>query len=719
MIEAELNKKEQRTGASSKRRAAPSAAPPPKTQRAGAYGAGLGKPLVGTGKPLVGTGKPLMGVDLPMPSAPKPPTSKPKRQKAGQGSRTNDPLLDAIAEGDPLTPTSPASFAGSVGSIGSAALDFGELEEGVTESNFMQFIDDGTNDMPLPEHEGIVDEAPAVGMHVVVDAEGSGAPPTSAAPVGTSARPAPSNVGLVVAVHNDATCDVRLLDCQGCSEGKLIKRLQPHQRAIACSGCLCVNLPMALPTLRCSGCDKHIKNGSTYHRDRDPSRRVKLCSGCFDDLGAGTIPEHLRELDDLHEDAFEKTTWRATEEEDYDHYVQCEGECRRWYHYICGNYPDVSLLPRDKTLEQQAFICNGCRSKLPPTSSALARSEKLYRLQTRKAAELPTCRLSDAIEGHVSASLRKAGKACRDLTVRVVSNKQYTYPAIAEMKSRYGDAYPEEFPYQSKMVLAFQTIQGRDVCCFAMYVQEYGPHCPQPNTNRTYISYLDSVPYLQTSPAGERTFVYHAIINGYLKHACRLGYEFAHIWVAPPQSGDEYIFHCRPHHPKHGHRAMSMSKLRSWYEALLAAAAADDIVRDTHDISSEVEHLTSVRDFPLFYGDFFPDELSRMLKPAEPASSSRGPPTLVRESSLAIAQKVRKRAKEVRKRFLVAKLNTAPAAERLDPTDVSNAPHRANDLVDSRLSFLHTCISRHWQFDELRRAHYSTMMLLADLGGAS
>ena len=92
-------------------------------------------------------------------------------------------------------------------------------------------------------------------------------------------------------------------------------------------------------------------------------------------------------------------------------------------------------------------------------------------------------------------------------------------------------------------------VGGRDVLLFAVYVQEYDGDCPPPNTNRTYISYVDSVPFLDSAPANARTPVYHAVLGGYLEHAAACGFEYCHLWVAPPEGSTEYAFRARARRP--------------------------------------------------------------------------------------------------------------------------------------------------------------------------
>ena len=43
--------------------------------------------------------------------------------------------------------------------------------------------------------------------------------------------------------------------------------------------------------------------------------------------------------------------------------MQCEGECKRWYHFTCCMYPDPAQLPQEWSLEKQRFLCPVCRKK--------------------------------------------------------------------------------------------------------------------------------------------------------------------------------------------------------------------------------------------------------------------------------------------------------------------------------------------------------------------
>jgi len=621
----------------------------------------------------------------------------------------------------------------------------------------MELIDRGANDFgsmePLPNMPKQGDDDLQIGQHVAVDLkrltpDQGGGPPDDVGPnaILTTHRPNfKSNVGRVTRLLPGGGCSVSLVctcaagegeyadrsnpeafiglggdgccgPCAPCGAGTEVPMIHTTQRQIVCSTCLHVNLPMALPQIYCSGCSRQIKNGQKFHKERGANMNVKLCTHCFQDLSCGTVPELLHDYD-LDPHGFETDTWNAKENVDYDGFVQCEGACKRWYHYVCALFPDVARLPNEWGLEAQIFVCKECRRRADP---ALKDSLRLVALHDRRAAALRRHPLSDAIEEFLAKKMRKNGIILNGFVVRVVSSRRYTFPALPLMKQRYPD-YPDDFPYDSRVLIAFQEIDGRDVCVFAMYVQEYGPSCPQPNTNRTYISYLDSVRMITTNPPNQRKPVHHAIINGYLANARDRGFEHAHIWVAPPQPGDEYIFHCHPPDKVHGNRTMSMQKLREWYITLLDYAQADGIVSSYDDIQNEVSHLTSIREFPLFEGDFFPDHVKTMLAP--PAQPAAGPPTLMRESSHALANSLKKKTHSMRKRFLVAKLTSTPgsgthgAAAAADAAAVGWDYELSDGLVDKRMDFLELCKERHWQFNEVRRAHYSSMMVLAALGG--
>ena len=415
-------------------------------------------------------------------------------------------------------------------------------------------------------------------------------------------------------------------------------------------------------------------------------------------------------------------------------------------------------------------MCDSCLPSLPTSGKAASQRAKLMALRARRAADLPSCALSQCIEEEVRDTLREAGVSTPSaLVVRVVSRKRMLFEAVRELKQRYGSSYAAEFPYLSQAILCFQQVRrqtpppfpshlppcslptqpmppshlpsphpnhlvlgrprrilqvgGKDVCLFAMYVQEYDADCPPPNTNRVYISYVDSVRYLDSAPSGARTAVYHAILNGYLKHARDRGFLHAHLWVAPPTDAVEYIFHGRP---SDGRPPMSTATLTRWYERMLDSARRRGIVASYSDLETYLQQLASVRDFPLFDGDFFPDKIQEVIErakhpPPPPPPGARakakakavGLPRLQRSETFAIAEGMRREASGSQYAFLVASLATAG-----EPLNVPREKHIGpHELVDDRAHFLDLAITRHWQFDTLRRAQWSTMMILAALGG--
>ena len=215
-------------------------------------------------------------------------------------------------------------------------------------------------------------------------------------------------------------------------------------------------------------------------------------------------------------------------------------------------------------LDGELFVCEHCEAAagakllLPPPSSSSAAQPKyrakkmegaaLAALRSRQASDLPRCSMAAAIEDFLSKEIESAGVVLPSpVVIRVVSRKDYLFPALKEFKQRYGEKYPHEFPYSSQVplhshalnrprnliasppstslsqvLLAFQSVGGqgvspRDVCLFAMYVQEYDESCPQPNTNRVYISYVasrlpsPSIPFHRLHPRPSPSIPFHSL----------------------------------------------------------------------------------------------------------------------------------------------------------------------------------------------------------------
>ena len=245
----------------------------------------------------------------------------------------------------------------------------------------------------------------------------------------------------------------------------------------------------------------------------------------------------------------------------------------------------------------RAYYCKKCKQYEP--SSETVREI----MEHNDALNLPQIPMGSFIEEQVGKDLDDAGLSCTPVTVRVVSSllmTSYTPERLVAHQEALGANFPKEFPYKSKALLAFQKRDGLDVCIFALYVQEYGPDCPEPNRNRVYISYLDSVRYFESSPAGHRSTVYHSMLVAYLQWTRMLGFKHVHIWVEPPKMGDEYIFFARSDQQR---KPMKREKLREWYKKMLDKAKDKGIVDHYGSMHEHYNNLKSISEIPLFHGD--------------------------------------------------------------------------------------------------------------------
>lgn len=103
---------------------------------------------------------------------------------------------------------------------------------------------------------------------------------------------------------------------------------------------------------------------------------------------------------------------------------------------------------------------------------------------------------------------------------------------VEDLVSRYSRPpfnFPSQFNFRSKALMLWQQLGGVDVFIYAVYVQEYGDDCPEPNRRCAYLSYLDSVKYIE--PPALRTDVYHEVLMAYIEDLKHRGFNQVSVCV--------------------------------------------------------------------------------------------------------------------------------------------------------------------------------------------
>nr|XP_002156492.2 histone acetyltransferase p300 [Hydra vulgaris] len=478
--------------------------------------------------------------------------------------------------------------------------------------------------------------------------------------------------------------------------------------------------------------------------------RYHYCERCFKEFEGESID--LGEDSGLRTSIINKNEFEKLKNDhlDLEPFVTCV-ECGRKMHQVCVLHLDI--------IYENGYICPTCREE-----------KKLgNRVENRYSARnLPQSKLAEHIENRVNNFLKTqvTDESPGYIHIRIVSSVEKVVEVRQGMRSRYGNEFPEKFPYRARALFAFEEIDGVDVCFFGMHTQEFGSDCPEPNRNRIYLSYLDSVHFFR--PPHLRTSVYHEILIGYFDFCKNRGFHYGHIWSCPPSEGDDYIFHCHPVEqkiPKH-------KRLVEWYKVMLNKACEDGVMAGYKDMFTQAieDEITSPTQIPYFEGDYWPNAIEESIREISQEEEERRKTEAMQAAAqlgtdnceenavyeMQVALSTGKKAKGSNKRAnkktsKKSKLNKTPAkktvpnamgaselSQRVFTTmekfkeiffvlhlhSPANMPTKkiedpdpvmSCDIMDGRDAFLTLSRERHWEFSTLRRAKFSTLAMLVEL----
>jgi len=215
-------------------------------------------------------------------------------------------------------------------------------------------------------------------------------------------------------------------------------------------------------------------------------------------------------------------------------------------------------------------------------------------------------------------------------------------------------------------------------------------------------------------------------------------------------------------------KRMGLLKLKEWYEKMLEVAKSRGIVVDYQDMQEEYKDIESIEDIPIFSGDHWAasivkkvqeqrnkEDASQHKKRTISAVDNGAAPTdgdfagggsaciagscastggicsgvagsggasscsgkaIAETKDEQLLSQITEEMRSMRNHFIVVTLVELKKGQCRaiirDPV-----PLISNEFVDTRSAFLEKCQMYHWQFDELRNAQHSTLMLLYHLHG--
>ncbi|GMY38343.1 histone acetyltransferase HAC1-like [Fagus crenata] len=220
----------------------------------------------------------------------------------------------------------------------------------------------------------------------------------------------------------------------------------------SCQLCAVERLTFEPPPIYCTPCGAHIKRNAMYYTMGARDARHYFCIPCYNEARGDTI---VVDGTAIPKARLEK---KKNDEETEEWWVQCD-KCEAWQHQICALFNG-----RRNDGGQAEYTCPNCyihevesgECKPLPQSAVLG------------AKDLPRTILSDQIELWLFRRLKQErqerarlhGKSFDELNV----------------KQWFLEIFKKGIP-NSHAILLFQKIEGVEVFLFGMYVQEFGSRC--------------------------------------------------------------------------------------------------------------------------------------------------------------------------------------------------------------------------------------------------
>lgn len=359
-------------------------------------------------------------------------------------------------------------------------------------------------------------------------------------------------------------CRTKLAEPSAARKGGLCElcKLETCEKCVLCErGCISLEPKL----LYCAGtCGMRIAKSAHFYSL--PGSLLHWCNDCHEkrkteakvtDVSTGNLYNKSDLIKRKNDELFGET------------WVNCDS-CKQWCHQACALFNQRKQNPQNK---DDPYKCPKC----------LVEESATPQFTVPGARELEPTMLSCFLENWVCNKLQVAfesnpkkqdvGDTVPKVIIRVLSNCDETFTTKPFAKATAGGGVAPDYTYRSRAIFLFQHLDGVDVLLFIMYVQEFGPDAPPPNTGKVYIAYLDSVHYFR--PRQYRTLVYHDLLLAYLEYVRRLGLNSCYIWACPPPTKkDDYILHCHPE----DQRVPSNERLRMWYHEMIKRGVAEGMV---------------------------------------------------------------------------------------------------------------------------------------------